>query len=86
MTIKYDEPDLELMILALAHLAAERPELDAALRRIAQRFGRGGHGIEMFNDYKFLHIDDLAIAKQALWLNPKHKRKAKTETKDHKSN
>ena len=86
MTIKFDEPDRELMILAFAHLAAERPELDAALTRIAQRCGRGGHGIEVFNDYKFLHTGDLAIAKQALWLNPKYKRKAKTETKAHESN
>ncbi len=86
MTIKFDEFDRELMILALAHLAAERPGLDTALMRIAQRCGRGGHGIEVFNDYKFLHMDDLAIAKQALWLNPKNKRRAKTETKAHKSN
>jgi len=86
MTIKIDELDGELMILAFAHLAAERPELDAALMQIAQRCGRGGHGIEVFNDYKFLHMDDLAIAKQALWLNLKYKRKAKTETKAHESN
>ena len=86
MTIKYDEPDRHLIILALAHLAVEQPGLDAALTRIAQRCGRGGHGIEVFNDYKFLHRDELAIAKQALWLNPKYKRKAKTETKAHESN
>ena len=86
MTIKFDEFDRELIILALAHLAAERPGLDATLTRIAQRCGRGGHGIEVFNDYKFLHRDELAIAKQALWLNPRYKRRARTKTKAHKSN
>jgi DNA-binding SARP family transcriptional activator len=86
MTIKFDELDRQLMILAFAHLAAERPELDAALMRIAQRCGRGGHGIEVFNDYKFMRSDDLAIANQALWLNPKNKPKAKAEKRAYKSN
>ena len=78
MTIKCKEPDLQLMILAMARLAVERPEMNAALTRLARRFGRGGHGIELFNDHKCIHRDDLALAKQVLWLNPKT---AKTKTR-----
>ena len=83
MTIKFDDPDRQLIILALAHLAVERPALDAALTRIARRCGRGDLGIELFNGQKFIHSDDLALAKQVFWLNPKT---AKTKTRPFKPN
>ena len=83
MTIKFNEPDLQLMILAMAHLAVERPEMNAALTRIARRCGRGGHGTEMFHHHKFIHRDDLDLAKQVFWLNPKT---AKTKTRPFKPN
>ena len=83
MTIKFNEPDLQLMILAMAHLAVERPEMNAALTRLARRCGRGGHGIELFNDQKFIHSDDLTLANQVLWLNPKT---AKTKRRPFKPN
>jgi hypothetical protein len=60
--------------------------LDAALTRIAQRCGRGDHGIKMFNDYKFTRSDDIDLANEAFWLNPKNKRRAKTRTRPYKSN
>jgi len=81
MTIKLKEPDLQLIILAMAHLAVERPEMDAALTRLARRCGRDGHGTELFNDHKFIHRDDLALANQVLWLTPKT---AKTKTRPFK--
>jgi len=47
-----DECDLQMVILALAHLAIERPGWDHALNRIAARIG----DTEMYGNFKTLKL------------------------------
>ena len=56
-TLTLDESDRQLVLMALAHLAVERPGFDDALQLIAARIdnhnprGRA----EMYEDFKRLH-------------------------------
>jgi len=56
MTIEIAEEDRQLMVMALAHLAVERPGWDDALGRIAERMDNlvGGRP-ELYGRFKELH-------------------------------
>ena len=57
MTFDLDESDRQMTILALAHLALERPGWDDALSRVADKMG----GKPLFEEFKTLATAQLEI-------------------------
>lgn len=50
-----EEPDRQLILMALAHLSVERPGFDDALNRIALRFDNNrGDRAEMYDGFREL--------------------------------
>ena len=77
------EADRQKIILALAHLAIERPVWNAALSHIAKQFYENGEGVEMFNNYKLLRAKAVALANKTTWLRAiknAHKKKDEPNT------
>jgi len=62
------EADRQKIILALAHLAIERPVWNDVLSHIAKQFYENGEGVEMFNNFKALRARAVAIANKSTWL------------------
>ena len=62
------EADRQKIILALAHLAVERPVWNAELSYIAKQFYENGEGVEMFDNFKALRAKAVALANQTTWL------------------
>ena len=74
------EADRQKIILALAHLAIERPVWNAALSHIAKQFYENGEGVEMFDNFKALRAKAVALANKSTWLRAvKSARKKKTD-------
>jgi hypothetical protein len=62
--ITIDESQRQLLLMALAHLAVERPGFDCALREIADKMDNPGP--QLYLDFKRLHseqIDDEETSK-----------------------
>lgn len=55
MTFDFEEGERQMTILALAHLALERPGWDDALSRVAGKMG----GKTMFDEFKTLATDPI---------------------------
>lgn len=54
-TLKIDEGERQMVLLALAELALSRPGFDDILSRIAQRIDNPG--LQLYSDFKLIHAD-----------------------------
>ncbi len=58
-TLRIDEEQRQLLLMALAHLAVERPGWDCALTEIAARIDNHVDGkAELYEKFKQLHLGD----------------------------
>ena len=53
MTLQLAEEDRQVIVLALAHLAVDRPGWDDLLQRIASELG----GLEMYKEFERMYED-----------------------------